>query len=114
AGEGAGGKLLQAREVGVDLVFQTGGPCLASLEVEVAALGGDGEARWYVEAGTGHVGEAGALAADEVLEFAAAVGLAVAEEVEEAFLRLRIAHSGCWLYFPVARRIAWVCEPLRY
>ena len=47
-----------------------------------ADLGGDGEAGRHRQADVGHLGEVGALAAEQVLHLRVAVGLAAAEEVD--------------------------------
>ena len=72
ASKGPAGEVFQAGEVGADFLLQPGGPLPVGLEVEVAAGGGDGEAGGDVEPSPGHVGQAGALAADQVLDLAAA------------------------------------------
>ena len=61
----------------------SGGSLPLLLVIEVAGVGGDGEPGRHRQAGVGHLGEAGALAAERVLHRAVAVGLAVAEEVDE-------------------------------
>ena len=68
------------------------------LVVDGADVGRDGEARRHRQAGVGHLGEAGALAAEQVLHGAVAVGLAVAEEVHVlASLAAGLATSGASL-----------------
>ena len=52
------------------------------LVVDVADLGGDREPGRHRQAGVGHLGEARAFAAEQVLHVAVAVGLAVAEEID--------------------------------
>ena len=59
-----------------------GGNLALLLVVERADVGGDREARRHRQAGVGHLGEAGALAAERVAHAAIAVGLPVAEEVD--------------------------------
>ena len=67
-----------------DVVPQAGRQLLAGGEVVVAGLGGDREARRGRQAGERHLGEAGALAAEEVLHLAVAFGRAVAPGVDVA------------------------------
>ena len=59
-----------------------GGNLRLLLVVDGADLGGDRESGRNGQAGVGHLGEAGALAAEQVLHVAVAVSLAVAEEVD--------------------------------
>ena len=59
----------------------TSGETCRSAHVFAAGLGLDGESRRHRQAGVGHLGQAGALAAQHVLHLAVAVGLAAAEEV---------------------------------
>ena len=76
------GGLLDLGDVGADLVHQPGGQLLAGVVVVAAGLGGDGEARGDRERDERHVGEVGALAAEQVLHVGVAFGLAAAEEVD--------------------------------
>ncbi len=66
---------------------------LAGLEVVVAGLGGDGEARRRREPGVRHLGEAGALAAEEVLHGPVAFRPAVSPGVDVA-LGSRVGARG--------------------
>ena len=50
--------------------------------IEGADLGGDGEAGRHRQAETGHFGEPGALAAEQIAHAGFALGLAVAEAVD--------------------------------
>ena len=59
----AASTLLDRRE---DVVPEAGRELLAGGEVVVAGLGGDGEAGGDRQPGVGHLGEAGALAAEQV------------------------------------------------
>ena len=60
------------------------GQLLAGREVVVAGFGRDGEAGWRGQAGVGHLGEPRALAAEEVLHGAVALGAAVSPGVDVA------------------------------
>ena len=64
--------------------------------VLAAGLGLDGESRRNGQTGIGHLGQAGAFAAQHVLHVAVAIGLAAAKEIH--ILRLRLSSpsaSGC-------------------
>ena len=67
-----------------DVVPQPVGQLLAGGEVVVAGLGGDGEAGRDRQARVGHLGEAGALAAEQVAHPRVALGLAAPEGVDVA------------------------------
>ena len=67
-----------------DVVPEAVGQLLAGGEVVVARLGRDREAGRGGQARLGHLGEAGALAAEEVLHPAVALGRAVAPRVDVA------------------------------
>ena len=67
-----------------DVVPQAVGELLAVGEVVVAGLGRDREAGRGRQAGVGHLGEAGALAAEEVAHPGVALGRAVAPGVDVA------------------------------
>ena len=58
--------------------------------VFAAGFGLDGEARRHRQAGIGHLGQAGAFAAEFVLHLAVAIGLAAAEEID-------VLGAGCLL-----------------
>jgi hypothetical protein len=60
---------------------------LVLLVVDVADLGRDREPGRHGQARVGHLGEARALAAEEIFHVAVAVGLAVAEEKDVLTLR---------------------------
>ena len=72
-----------------------GGQLAARSRSRDADVGGDGEARRHRQAGVGHLGQAGAFAAQHVLHRAVAVGLAVAEEVHVLLRALRATRSWC-------------------
>ena len=55
---------------------------LAGIEVVVAGFGGDGEAGRHRETGLGHLGEAGALAAEQIAHGAVAFSLTGAEGID--------------------------------
>ncbi len=92
---------------GQDVVPQAGRELLARGEVVVAGLGGDGEARGSRQARVGHLGQAGTLAAQQILHPAVALGLAAAPGVDVALGGLvgrgaRVGHGnlnllGCGL-----------------
>ena len=88
--EGAPRELFEAFEIGVQFGVEIIGPALLVFVEVGAAFGGDGEAGRHVEAGARHVREAGAFAADQVLDIAVAVGLAVAEEVDPALWHAKV------------------------
>ena len=72
---------LQLGHGGVHLILQIGGIGFAILVVVGAKFGADREARRYRNAETGHLGEVGALAAEQVLHLRATFGLAASERV---------------------------------
>ena len=80
-------------EGGLGLLVDLGGQLAVRLVVGVAGLGGDREPGGHGHPGVRHLGEARALAAEQVLHGAVAVRLAVAEEVHVAG-RLRPAGGG--------------------
>ena len=67
-----------------DVLPEARGQLLAGREVVVAGFRRDGEAGRGGQTGVGHLGEAGALAAEEVLHGAVALGAAVAPGVDVA------------------------------
>ena len=67
-----------------DVVPQPVGQRLAGGEVVVARLGRDGEAGRHGQAGVGHLGQAGALAAEQVAHRGVAFGAPAAEGVDVA------------------------------
>jgi hypothetical protein len=80
-------------------------------EVDPARFGGDREARRYRDADAGHLGQVRALAAEERLHFLAAVGLAVAEEVDvllghlcSSFWRMGVSTQGDAVAAPTGPR----------
>ena len=91
--------LLDGRQ---DVVPEPGRELLAGAEVVVAGLGGDGEAGGSRQARVGHLGQAGTLAAQQVLHPAVALGLAAAPGVDVALgglvgLCARVGHGGVTL-----------------
>ena len=76
------GRLFQAAERGVHLLRDLGRERLAA-QVEAADLGGDGEPRGDGDADARHLGQPGALSAEQVLHSPVAFRLAGAEEVDE-------------------------------
>ena len=76
----------------LDLRLQALGE-LVAVEVAEAEAAGDGEAGRDGDADGGHLGEAGALAAEHVLHGGGAVGAPLAEEVDEG-LGVGAAHAG--------------------
>ena len=85
--------LLELLHVLGDLFVDGGGDLPVLFVVDVADFGRDGEARWHRQSRVGHLGEAGAFAAEKILHVAVAVGLAVAEEVH-MFSGFGIPRSG--------------------
>jgi hypothetical protein len=77
-----------AVEGGADLVFQGVGELAAGGEEVVAHGGGDREPGRHGDAEAGHLGEAGALSAEQLLLLAVAVRVPCAEEVD------RLAHRA--------------------
>ena len=71
-------------QVAVDFGAECGGKG-AVFEVRDAQLGGDREAGRDGQPQVGHLGEAGALAAEDVAHGSGAVGAAVAEEINVSF-----------------------------
>ncbi len=69
---------LKGVEVRTHLVAQRG-RLLAAVEVDLAGLGGDGEARRDGKPEVGHLGEVGTLPAEKVLQFLVALGEVVDE-----------------------------------
>lgn len=69
---------LEGGQVGADLVAQRGRGLTAG-EVDLAGLGGDGEAGRDRQTQVGHLGEVGPLAAEKVLEVAVSLGEVVDE-----------------------------------
>ena len=82
--ESSARELFEATKVETELDVEIVGPALLLFIEVAAAFGGDGEAGGDVQAGAGHVGKTGAFAADEMLEVAVTVCLAIAEEVDPA------------------------------
>ena len=74
------------RERRLDLVLQIVGQLAAVGVVVRADLGGDREARRHGQAEVRHLGEVGALAAQQILHLGVAVGRAAAEQID-ALLR---------------------------
>ena len=74
--------LLELRQGGIDLLLQVVGIGLVVGVIEGADPGGDGEARRHGKAQIAHLGEIGALAAEQVLHLGAALGAAVAKAVD--------------------------------
>src|SRR5256885_209996 len=68
-------------ESGFNLGFEFGRVFLVVGGIEVANLGRDGEAGWDGQADEAHLGEVGALAAEQFLHLAVALGTLAAEEV---------------------------------
>ena len=66
---------------------------LTALEVVEAEIAGDGETGRNGNTDGGHLGEAGALAAEDLLHGGGAVGPALAEEVDQR-LGVGAAHAG--------------------
>lgn len=79
---------LQGVEVRTHLVAELLG-LVTAVEVRLARLGGDGEARRDGQTQVGHLGEVGPLAAEKVLEVAVALG-----EVVDELLRVRLLGTG--------------------
>ena len=75
------GGLFQVRERVVDLLLNLVGNLLVVLEVQIADVGGDGEARRHGHAGPAHFGQAGAFAAEHIFHLSVAFGGAAAERV---------------------------------
>ncbi len=82
--EALAGALLDLLHGAQDVVPEAGRQLLAAGEVVVAGLGRDREARRGRQAGEGHLGEARALAAEQVLHLAVAFGRAGAPGVDVA------------------------------
>ncbi len=82
--EALAGALLDLLHGAQDVVPEAGRQLLAAGEVVVAGLGGDRESRRGRQAGEGHLGQAGALAAEQVLHRAVAFGRARAPGVDVA------------------------------
>ena len=76
------------------VVPQTVGQLLARGEVVVARLGRDREAGRHRQAGVGHLGEARALATEQVAHRRVALGMARAERVDVALGRAVLALGG--------------------
>ncbi len=83
----APGDFRDVSETGVDLLRQVLRIGLLAGVVVGADRGGDGEARRHRQAEVGHLGEVGALAAEQVLHAGAALRLAAAEGVDPLALR---------------------------
>ena len=65
----------------VDLLLDFVGNFVVVLEIDVADVGGDGEARGHGQPGAGHFGQPGAFAAERIFHRAVAVGRAAAERI---------------------------------
>ncbi len=91
AAEVASGGGLESLEAGLDLGAEPRRELLG-LEVGDAERAGDGEAGRDRNAEVGHLGQAGALAAEHVLHGRGAVGPALAEEVDQR-LGVGAAHA---------------------
>src|SRR6185437_12954294 len=86
------GRGLDAVEGVLDFHLQALGELMA-LEVAEAETAGDGEAGGNRNADGGHLGQAGTLAAEDLLHGGGAVGAPLPEEVDEG-LRVGAAHAG--------------------
>ena len=73
---------LDLRDGSLDVLPQALGQGLTGGEVVVAGFGGDGEAGRDRQAGLGHLGEAGALAAEQIAHGAVALGITGAEGID--------------------------------
>ena len=93
-------RFLELLQVLFDLPIDGAGNLGLLLVVDRADLGGDREAGWHREPGVGHLGEARALPAEQILHVPVAVGFAGAEEID-MLANLRIA--GCGLRIPALR-----------
>ena len=80
--EGGAGGLLELLDVLGDLLVDRAGHLLLFLVVDVADLGRDREPRRHRQPGVGHLGEAGAFAAEQILHAAVAVSFSPSEEVD--------------------------------
>jgi hypothetical protein len=74
-------QLLEARQRALDLRVHLGRQAAAALDEEVAGGRRDREARRHRQARVGHLGQAGALAPEQLLHVPVAVGAAAPEEV---------------------------------
>src|SRR5262245_2746364 len=116
--KGATGQPCEMRQRGAKFLFKSGRPVFAVSEKKVAAFGRDGEPRRHIEAGPCHVAETSALAADNVLDFTAALGLARAEDVDKFPRSAGVRHddsradSWCWDKGPLVRRSALPSRPV--
>lgn len=86
--------LLEGVEVRTDLVAQRP-RLLAAVEVDLARLGGDGEARRDGQPEVGHLGEVGALPAEQVLQILVALGEVINELLT---LELRGGYVGIFVF----------------
>ena len=91
--EALAGLALDFADCRQDVVPQPVGQLLARGEVVVARLGGDGEARRHRQAGVGHLGQPGALAAEQVAHRRVALRAAAAEGVDVALGRAVLARG---------------------
>ncbi len=73
--------LFELRDGGVDFLLDFRGDVVFVLEIDIADVRGDGEARRYGQPGAGHFGQPGALAAERIFHVAVAVGGAAAERI---------------------------------
>ena len=87
------GGRFQVAQRRLQLGFQPGREA-AGLEIDVAQVRGEGEARRHRDAEVGHFGEPGALAAERVLHRGGAVGAPLPEEVDQWFGRGGPGHGG--------------------
>ena len=88
-------RLADLGERRLDLLLEAVRQLAAVGVVGGADLGGDGEARRHRQAEARHLGEVGALAAQQVLHVGRAVGLAGAEQVDA--LAGGAGRCACWL-----------------
>lgn len=86
--------LLEGVEVRTDLVAKRP-RLLAAVEVDLARLGGDGEARRDGQPEVGHLGEVGALPAEQVLQILVALGEVINELLT---LELRGGYVGIFVF----------------
>ena len=77
----------------LDLPLQARGEGLG-LDVRLAEGRGDGESRRHRDPEVGHLGQPGALAAEDVLHRARAVGPSLAEEEHQRLLGEAVAHGA--------------------
>ena len=90
--------LLELHDGLVDFLLNLVGNFVAVIEVDVADVGGNGEARRDGKAGARHLGQPGAFAAEHIFHGSVAVGCSAAERINVFLHLLSIFASAACLW----------------